>query len=184
MTPWSQQSPSRKSLGQARYSPVLNPLLIWQSHFLRQRELIPEHLEREASWLPRICASLGDTYRVLESASASNAAAILSRSGLFLNAAHYVVAPPSGFYTGFLLSLSLSFASSSPHPQSYASPMFAHSNSGFSKRLLTKLCTKQPHPAAANLEDTCGGYLASILPKCSAHSPLQLQLAQRKMLST
>jgi hypothetical protein len=31
--------------------------------------------------------------------------------------------------------------------------------------------------AAAVLEDTCGGYLARIWPKCSAHSPLRGRLA-------
>jgi len=61
--------------------------------------------------------------------------------------------------------------SSSPQPQSYASPMSSQLNSGFPSRLLTMLCTKQPHMAAAVRDETWGGYLASTCPKCSAHSP-------------
>jgi hypothetical protein len=57
--------------------------------------------------------------------------------------------------------LPLSFASSSPHPQSYASPMSSQLNSGFFSLLLTMLCTKQPHIAAAERDETCGGYLTS-----------------------
>lgn len=50
--------------------------------------------------------------------------------------------------------LSDSFGFSSPHPQSYASPMSSQLNSGFFSRLLTMLCTKQPHMAAAVRDET------------------------------
>lgn len=62
--------------------------------------------------------------------------------------------------------------SSSPHPQSYASPIFSQLNSGFFNLLFTMLCTMQPHMAAAERDETWGGYFASTFPKCCAHSPL------------
>lgn len=46
------------------------------------------------------------------------------------------------------------FFSSSPHPQSYASPIFSQLNSSFFSRLLTMLCTMHPHMAAADRDDT------------------------------
>lgn len=55
--------------------------------------------------------------------------------------------------------------------------MSSQLNWGLSSLLLTMLCTMQPHIAAAERDETWGGYLASTFPKCSAHSPLQTQLA-------
>lgn len=75
-------------------------------------------------------------------------------------------------YAGFPCP-SLFSDSSSPHPQSYASPIFAQSNSGLCSLSFTILWTWQPHAVAAFRDDTCGGYFANTFAKCSAHSPLR-----------
>ncbi len=68
--------------------------------------------------------------------------------------AFYSVYPCRHAAALFPLLLLESVASSSPHPQSYASPMFLQSNSAFLSRLFTMLWTKQPHIAAAVRDET------------------------------